>query len=380
MNIPVLPILSLLSMTTVVLACIFGVLMVLHSFLFLRNAIPLLRFRIRTNHKSSFPHFTVIVAAHNELENLQKLLPNLLSQDYPSFDIIIALDRTTDGSREYLIKLKSENLKILDINTVPDSFHGKKYALTQAIAQAQNDWLLFTDADCMPISNQWIQSFGSLTDETNDLIIGLSPYQSKPTFLSRLISYETFQTAVSYFGAAMRGKPYMGVGRNMAYRKSAFMKVNGFGQFQGILGGDDDLLVQQLVAQQNFALNGSKESLTFSEPKKTWSDYLHQKTRHFSVGKYYLPRIKAALAFEALIHSTLWLTFLYLLTTASHSVNYLSVFTVLIVLKGVIFHQIAVKFRMPLKIVWLPIVDLIFAVFLPLIGLKASVEQNIRWK
>ncbi len=380
MNIPVLPILSLLSMISAVLVCIFGILIALHSFLFLRNAIPLLRFRTTAIEKVKTPPFTIIVAAHNELQNLQKLLPALLKQNYHSFEIIIALDRCTDGSHEYLNKIKSEKLQILEIKTSPKNFHGKKYTLKQAIAQAQNDWLLFTDADCLPFSNQWIQSFATLTDETKELIIGLSPYQSKPTILSQLISYETFQTAVSYFGSAMRGKPYMGVGRNLAYRKSAFLKANGFDPYASILGGDDDLLVQKLVTKENFTLNARKESLAYSAPKETWKDYLHQKTRHLSVGKYYQPRIKASLAFQAFIHSTLWLTFLYLLTTASHSVNYLSVFTVLIVLKGVIFHKIAVKFGMPLRIVWLPIVDLIFAVFLPLIGLKASVEQNIRWK
>ncbi len=77
-------------------------------------------------------------------------------------------------------------------------------------------------------------------------------------------------TAVQYFSWAKMGKPYMGVGRNLAYKKEEFFNVNGFIDHMKIRSGDDDLFINQASHAKNTTICFTPESFTFSEPKKTF--------------------------------------------------------------------------------------------------------------
>src|SRR6187402_1947878 len=97
---------------------------------------------------------SVIVCAHNELENLKRLIPAILQQEYPDFELLIADDRSTDGSKEYFEKIYQgdSRFKIISIQENTGGKNHKKYALSKAISLAKHDLLLLTDADCLPAS------------------------------------------------------------------------------------------------------------------------------------------------------------------------------------------------------------------------------------
>lgn len=326
------------------------------------------------------PFITVIVAAHNELENLKNLLPSLINQQYPNFEIIISLDRCSDYSKDFLESLSCEKLIILDVKEIPNNWNGKKYVLQKAIDLAKSDWLLFTDADCTPASSQWISSFARQANDESELIIGLSPYRSEKTTISQIVNFETLQTAVQYTSAALRNKTYMGVGRNLAYRKSAFNRVGGFDKIQAITGGDDDLLVQKMANPKNTAINLEVEGLTYSVPKRTWNGYFNQKTRHLSVGKFYTVSVKKDHMIRTALHAALWLSFLYLLIFYPLPARILGIFGMMIVVKALFFRKISKKLNFPLHLASYPIMDLVYAIFLPLVGMRAQVVKSIRWK
>ncbi len=107
---------------------------------------------------------------------------------------------------------------------------------------------------------------------------------------------------------AKLGRPYMGVGRNLCYRKNIFIKNNGFDSFVSVTGGDDDLFVQAHARSSNTKLHLSENSLTYSEPKTTWKGYFRQKKRHLSVGKHYQLIYKIVLGISQAIHSGMWLS------------------------------------------------------------------------
>src|SRR5690606_33347934 len=103
---------------------------------------------------------SVVIAARNEAANLEKNLPRILSQDHPDFEVIVANDCSYDRTEEVLKELQQGNprLRIVSIPENDKYRHGKKFALTMGIKAASHDTLLFTDADCYPLSPNWIRS------------------------------------------------------------------------------------------------------------------------------------------------------------------------------------------------------------------------------
>lgn len=242
---------------------------------------------------------SVIICAKNEAENLKQFLPLILEQDYPDFEIVLINDASHDNTLEIIetFARTHSNIKVVNVENIEAFWGNKKYALTLGIKAATNDYLLFTDADCKPISKQWIKEMSSHFSNTESIVIGYGAYKkSKYAFLNTLIRFETLFTAIQYFSYAKIGLPYMAVGRNLAYRKEAFFKVNGFMSHMNIRSGDDDLFVNQVANSKNTTLCFSKNSFTESLPETTFKDWFKQKKRHVSTSKYYKLKHKLMLS------------------------------------------------------------------------------------
>ena len=235
------------------------------------------------------PPVSVIICARNELANLQKLIPILLAQNYPDFEVIIIDDRSDDPMYDYMLEQKSvhQQVKLVRINYTPDGMNPKKFALTMGIRAAKHNNLLFTDADCFPDSENWIRSMARYMVGKEEIVLAYSPYNREPGFLNLLIRYDTFFTAVQYFSFALAGLPYMGVGRNLAYKKPLFMRLKGFYKDIPLNGGDDDLFVNRASTEDNIAVCLLPETYTYSIPKQNWYAWYRQKTRHLAISKRY---------------------------------------------------------------------------------------------
>lgn len=256
-----------------------------------------------------YPGVSVIVCAWNELKNLQELIPLLQNQQYETFEIIIVNDKSADGSTAFLSEVtqNSSRVKVVTITETPAGVSSKKFALTQGIHAAQYEVLLLTDADCRPQSERWIERMAAQLSPDKDLVLGISPYIREKSSVNAFIQFETFYTALQYISLALVGNPYMGVGRNLMYRKSLFLNQNGLQEFMHILGGDDDLFINKVATAQNTAVCLHPESLMYSVPKATWREWFHQKRRHVSVGRYYRRKDQFLLGLLAASHVTSWL-------------------------------------------------------------------------
>jgi glycosyltransferase involved in cell wall biosynthesis len=231
---------------------------------------------------------SVIVCAHDEEENLRALVPILLSQNYSNYEVIIVDDRSNDGTYDFLLKATSENpkLRMVTVRDLPKHTTGKKFALTMGIKAAKHDWVLLTDADCRP-GPGWVYGMSQQFTDDSNIVLGFSAYEKDRGFLNSFIRFETFLTAIQYIGFALLGRPYMGVGRNLAYRRKLFLESKGFNGHLDIIGGDDDLFVNRNAKAATTRLALGKDVVTHSIPKKTWGSYFDQKLRHLSVGKHY---------------------------------------------------------------------------------------------
>lgn len=233
---------------------------------------------------------SVIVCAKNEEENVKEFVPLLLQQDYPDFEVVLIDDASSDETLDVFEAFEKEypNVKLVKVQNNEAFWGNKKFALTLGIKAAKHEYLLFTDADCYPTSTQWIKEMSSQFTTKKTIVLGYGAYDKvKGSLLNKLIRFETLLTAVSYFSWARMGKPYMGVGRNLAYKKEAFFNVRGFMDHMKVRSGDDDLFINQAATKQNTTLCFSPDSFTYSKPKTSFKDWFNQKRRHVSTASYY---------------------------------------------------------------------------------------------
>lgn len=235
------------------------------------------------------PAVSVIICAKNEAHNLEKKLPKILEQDYSSFEVIVVNDGSTDGTESILTELcrKYKNVRVISI--LPEKSFGKKNALTQGIKASNHDYLLLTDADCIPQSKHWIKGMAKNFSNKNEIIFGYGAYEYRKGLLNQLIRFDTLYIAIQYLSFALSGKPYMGVGRNLAYKKSLFINNNGFDSHKNILSGDDDLFINEVANGGNTCIEISYDTHTVSSCKTSWKSWLYQKKRHLTTAVKYKP-------------------------------------------------------------------------------------------
>lgn len=235
---------------------------------------------------------SVIICARNEAQNLKSNLESILTQNHPFFEVIVVNDASTDNSLSILksFKHKYERLKIIDIKKSAVYHGNKKNAITKGIEATIFDNLLFTDADCQPISKDWISEISAHFISEKQIVLGYGAYKKiKNSFLNKIIRFETLMAATQYFSYASIGLPYMGVGRNLAYKKSLFIEAKGLDKHKHILSGDDDLFVNQMANKDNTAICYTKPSMTLSQPKTTLNTWYQQKRRHLTTAGNYKP-------------------------------------------------------------------------------------------
>ncbi|SMG15494.1 Glycosyltransferase, catalytic subunit of cellulose synthase and poly-beta-1,6-N-acetylglucosamine synthase [Marivirga sericea] len=327
---------------------------------------------------------SVIICAHNELKNLQENLLLFLNQEFEDFEVIVVNDRSNDGSAEYLDKQVKlfPILKTVPISSTPIGFNPKKYAITEGIEAAKNDIILLSDADCYPASAQWIDRMSQCFTTSTSIVLGASLYEKRKGFLNQFIRFETLQTALLYLSFAFKKEPYMGVGRNIGYRKSFFLAKNGFQGFRSLMGGDDDIWVNRYANKENTQICTQAESLTFSNPKESWGSFFLQKKRHLSVGKYYKSKDKMKLGLFHLSQAMLWILFILGLMLGNPTVCLILSFLILMHLVGqyVVFYHLSINFGIRFMHYNLPTLEILFVLYYWIWGIYASLTKHLKWK
>lgn len=247
------------------------------------------------------PGVSVVVCARNEGDNLQHYLHSLVCQNYPNFEVIVVNDASEDNTQLVLDHYQKlfRNLRLTFVPADAMVRSSKKLALTLAAKASQYDYLLLTDADCRPETPDWISEMmeGFRNPET-EIVIGYGGYFQEPKRINRLIQFDTVFCAMQYLGMAMSRHPYMGVGRNLAYKKQTFFANRGFAGQLSQRAGDDDLFVNKVCNARNTEVVLTPASYTWSVPKQSFEQWRIQKYRHLSVSPAYKTSTKFRLALE----------------------------------------------------------------------------------
>ena len=327
---------------------------------------------------SERPPVSVIIAAKNEAEHLSKVLQRIIDQNYPNYEVIIINDHSTDDTvtiaREF--ERSHELVRVFD-----NDGDGKKSAIKTGIHQAKNELLLFTDADCQPVSDHWIGEMTRCFDQNTSIVLGYSPYKFKKRPVNLLQQYETLLTACLYISAARFHRPYMAVGRNLAYRRSLFMASDQFESHLDLLSGDDDLFVQQMGTRNNTKVCLSPRSFVRSEPTDGLQELFKQKRRHISTAGSYQREHQFLLALFHLARFGTLSGFLALIIFGDHPVQAfigLLIYFILLQLAFIVpARRLAAR-----KVNWyVPILEVFLVIFQLVLAIDRLVnKKNIGWK
>ncbi len=324
---------------------------------------------------------SIVICGKNAATDFEQNLPKVLNQDYPNFEVIVVDDHSTDNSLLLLQQYQSYNdhLTIVPKEQVEDR-PGKKAALFAGASAAKNPILLFTDADCKPATNSWVSLLvRAFQNEEINLVLGVSPNYEAKGFWQQFFQFETLWTALNYISFYKLGMPYMGVGRNMAVRKTFFTK-----QFKALLdselaSGDDDLLVNKGANKKNTALCLDSDAFTYSDGPTSLAVWWKQKTRHLSAGQEYNVFHQILLSLYPVNQWVFYATFLFFLSTPLWPITTLA--AIFVVLIQAIIHAFYLhKIKRPDIALQMPIYQLIWVLFLPFILIYSTIQSKQTWK
>jgi biofilm PGA synthesis N-glycosyltransferase PgaC len=358
-----------LSIPELILFILFSIAFLIQAWYYL-GVFRLFSFGKTPEKKNSFPPVSVVICARNEENNLQKHLPAILSQDYPEYEVVVVNDCSFDQTEDLLktFSAQYDRMKIVTIKEDEYYSHGKKFAQMVGIKGAKYEHLLFTDADCQPASKEWIKEMAGNFDEKTDIILGYGAYEKTKGWLNKLIRFDTFYIALQYFSFALAGNPYMGVGRNLAYKKSLFFKNKGFASHYHIESGDDDLFVNETATTNNCVVEANTKTHTHSVAKKTYSEWSRQKKRHLTTASHYKTTTKRKLGLLTGSQYLFFTSFIGLLivnTNENFLIISLTIFVVRYLIQMLIFNKAMQKLGEKDLLVLAPILEIELLFFYP---------------
>ncbi|PKR81150.1 glycosyl transferase family 2 [Brumimicrobium salinarum] len=331
--------------------------------------------------KSTAP-VSIIICARNEAVNLSLFLPKVLEQNYPEFEVIVVNHQSTDDT-EYIIntlKKTHAHLKSIKIEKNNHLAFGKKLPLTIGIKGAKYDKILLTDADCAPLSENWLQNMSDQFTEKKKIVLGYAPMLKEKGILNKIIRLDTSFIALNYLSYAKSGIPYMGVGRNLAYTKELFLENKGFKSHYALKSGDDDLFIQEVAKRNNYTICLNPDTFCYSEAKKTWKDWINQKSRHFTTSARYPLFKKLMLGIYPLTLLLLFISFVTLLFSGWMNWFSFSVFAFIMMTKWVVLGLSFKKLAEPSFIVGILFWDLLYAIIAPIIYYATEQSTAAKWK
>ena len=255
----------------------------------------------KAKEETETPPLSIILVAKDAASDLKKNLLAILEQKYPDYEVIVIYDQSSDDGCEDVLKLLQDQYPHLHYSFIPDSaryISHKKLGITMGIKASRHEWLVFTEPNCRPASDQWLRKMARNFTPDTDIVLGYSNYERAKGWFNRKITFDTLLNSMRYLGSAINGHPYMGCGRNMAYRKSLYYQQKGFTSHLNLQRGEDDLFVNQTANGKNTQVEASPESIVRITAPNYKKDWYEEKLSHAMTSRLYKGFNRYLMGFE----------------------------------------------------------------------------------
>lgn len=251
------------------------------------------------------PPISIIIAAYEQCDVLRRHLPAFLEQDYPSdYEVIVVDMNSSDDTISMLEGLQVFNPN-LHIIRLPDSSRDVspiRLALTLGARSASYEWLMLTQADCIPASSHWLSHMVSVCESRPELqiVLGQTRFVDGHGWNGlRCRFFRAYQQRLNLYHARQHGA-YRCDGTNLCYRRSLFFEHRGFADHANLLTGATDIMVNQHSTAQNTAVCmhpdaiilqdtpqapewWNRERLFFMETRRHFRHTFRYRLRYFTV-------------------------------------------------------------------------------------------------
>jgi len=222
---------------------------------------------VREQTDSGLPDVSIVVAVRNESNAIEKLLKDLVQQNYPSghFEIIVADDHSEDNTVELTERFISNNTDF-DINLIHSEGEGKKAAVSKGVKLTKHELIVTTDGDCS-VGDNWLKQLAEYHEfKKPKLIVGAVVYSDNKGFLQHFFSLEFMSLVASGAGSLEMGLPLMANGANLTFTKKTYEDVL-FTQAGNIHASGDDVFLLHAISKKfgSKAVHFIKDSLTIVE-------------------------------------------------------------------------------------------------------------------
>ena len=349
---------------------------------------PFFKKNIIVQQDSYYPFVSIIISAKNEADNLDALMNSLLGQNYPKnyYEIIIANDKSTDGTLNKLniFKKNNDQIIVIDIQNTPKNWGSKKWALNKCIKISNGDIILQTDADCKHENNWIMEMMQPFKDEQIGFVCGPSYIGIYENFWNEMLKLESIAQESFTYANSKRNFYLSCTARNIAFRKNVFNEIDGYKNIEYIESGDDDLLLHKFVTQTDskiLYLAGEKTLVSSQAPTSIKSFYL-QRLRYASKGLLYYK-------FNTPIELKIILPFLFIANFACiisilNFINYQNlIWLIPLLIKGlsdiILINQYMHKIKINFRFLYFLILMIIHPFYVVIIGGLAPIIK-VQWK
>lgn len=323
---------------------------------------------------NNYPPVSVIICVKNESGYIQQFLQNILTQDYPDYEVILVNDNSIDDSDGVLKEMQyyHKRLQVINISTQLKTANDKRLALSVGIKSAKNDLVLVTDADCCPNSLFWIRKIIDCQQENNPIVLGYCSYVHKKGFFNKLISFDVFYTAICYFSFALAGKPYMGMGKNILFSKKTFLENFNYLSVYRVNAGRNDMIISDMAKDSSIAVSYSQQSQMISftpyESFVCWLKELRNRRLTYKDYKFVNKFFLRLYEFTGFLFYVIFIILLFPMVDNVFLLLFLpSVYCLRLLCQWFVFAKSCNKLNEKKLIKYIPLFDLFFVFFMPFV-------------
>lgn len=328
---------------------------------------------------------SVLIPIRNEEQYILRLLQALAAQSLAKeqFEVLVLDDESTDRSPEIVAQFAKNtelNLKYIALKEQDRSLSPKKRAISEGINQARGEIIVCTDGDCH-MGKNWLREIVHFFGKPQVVFASAPVFfeaQQDGTILNKIwtgIQQIEFCSLIVSGAVSIRlQSPNMCSGANIAYRKSAFIAVDGFEGNLHVASGDDEFLMHKIKAHYPNGVHylKSKDAIVYTQALATLGSFYQQRRRWASKWTSYeqvAPKLLAMFIFSSNLAFMLAIAFL------NWPLLFLKVVPEALFLSSVRFFS-----RKKSLLVLLPFVQIIYPFYVVLFGLSSLQKKEYIWK
>ncbi len=231
------------------------------------------------NQEPNSPSVSIIITSRNYIEHLQTLLPTLLSQDYPEYEVVVVDDCSTDGTDWLLAEMKISHGKLKTTRIIQETDFPNALAISIGVRASSKDWLIYLSPLCEVSDNQWLKNYMQRLEPDKEVSIGYMHYNQSTGNYKSWMRFENFTSyllsgAGKAFGLTMPVFEY-----NIAYRREKFLELRGFAAVLDSPFSENELFINKIATSQNTVVQISKTSPIAYTGETDWYDLFEFKKK-----------------------------------------------------------------------------------------------------